>query len=241
MPPSSSFKPILRATILILIASALSSCAYLRLLRFKNQLKDFDQNVAVEHVDGLQLNLKKPVIKDSDFVYITGSEPNEKHVLSTTPRIEEWIWRFEKLPPESQDDKPFVVDYRTRFEDGLLTQIAIAPELLEVIPAEYIVTLFRNMGRAKINKLRRSALVEVANGEAEKDCRLPTWRKLLAKMGAPSKSQQKSAEQTWSYVFNFYNPDTAQLSGQFELNFLCRGAPSDESQIDGFTLVGKAN
>ena len=230
-------KRILQSGLALCLLLALSGCVYLRLLSFKNQLKQFDKYVVVDDDQGLGLQLKDPVLEDQDFVYITESEPTEIRSISSKPLIEDWIWRFEK---EGDEDNaaPFSVIFRTRFEDHLLTRIDFDPQIIEIIPPDFVVAMFKSMGKAKISKLRRSATSEMSR-DALTGVPLPTMLDIEHVMGEPTRNERRDERLVWSYTFNFFNPQSSDLSGQFKIAFKSDGADLGR-EIAGFEVMGKA-
>ena len=89
-------KRLIQAIAFGLVLSLMSGCVYLRLLKLKNQLYAFDENVTVELDQGLSLKFPEPVVRDEDFVFITESQPSSITAVSAEPKIEDWNWRFEK-------------------------------------------------------------------------------------------------------------------------------------------------
>ncbi|MCH2613219.1 MAG: hypothetical protein MKZ70_00795, partial [Opitutales bacterium] len=69
---SSRAKRVGIAFTLALMLPALTGCVYLRLLDFKNQLKSFDEHVSVLKGKELAFDFSEPIVKNSDFVFITG-------------------------------------------------------------------------------------------------------------------------------------------------------------------------
>lgn len=230
---------LLQASLLLFILSSLSGCVYLRLLKFKNQLRDFDDNIVVERSHGLSLGMKHPVLRDDDFTFITESDPTRIHSLSLSPKIEEWEWAFEKKS-QTDADTPFTITFRTRFEQGLLTRIEFDPQLFEAIPEDFIIELFRSLGSARINQIRRSATASM-NKDSLEDVPLPSLDTISHVMGNPTESQKEreNDRRLWRYVFNFYNPRNRDLSGQFNITFK---ADSEDlaKEISGFEVTGKA-
>lgn len=225
----------IQALVLCLVLVALPGCVYLRLLRFKGQLNHFDEHVQVERSGGLALHLVKPLVRDSDFVFITESGPTAKGTLSSDPKVEAWDWEFEK--ESENDDDAFSIVFRTRFEEGLLTRIEFDPKLLQAIPEAHMVELFRSLGQARINKLRRSATATVTRDSVE-DLPLPSLEDIRHAMGEPSEKLQKKKRRQWRYVFNFYNPEDRSHSGQFSLVFKSDAERLD-SEMTSFDLIGK--
>lgn len=220
-----------------LILFLLSGCVYLRLFKLKNQLHDFDAHVVVQLEKGLSLSFPEPVVRDQDFVYITDSQPSQIRTLSEEPKIEDWDWRFEK-ELIGEDGEAFSIVFRTRFEQGYLTRIDFDEKLLEAIPPGFIVELFRSLGDAKINKLRKSATAAMTRDSLE-GVSLPSMADISKVMGKPTDQSKKEKKRLWNYVFNFYNPRSKDLSGQFAIVFKSDSESLDK-EIAGFELTGKA-
>lgn len=233
--------PVRRAAIgalLVALAISLSGCVYLRLLRFKNQLSDFDAYARVDRQSGLGLVFSDPVLLDSDFVFITDSQPTAKERDPSNPTVERWSWVFVK-DKRREEDQPCEITFVTQYEDSLLTRIDFDPHLIRLIPPDFIVTILRSMGEARINKLRRSATAEVSANEIP-GVNLPTTDRILQAMGEPTRTRLSRKERIAQliYVFNFLNPDTGKKAGQFRIVFkVPHQQPSQE--ILGFAITGK--
>lgn len=240
-PKSPQQPPVLRrrlphALTLCLVLVLMSGCVYLRLLRFKYQLHEFDRHVVVDRSAGLSLKFPKPVVRDKDFIFITDSNPTSVRTFSSEPKIEEWEWRFEKKQSERNGD-PFHIVFSTRFEDSLLTEITFDPQLFEAIPEDFIVELFKSLGDAKINKLRKSATAALGR-DALENVDLPSMSQISDIMGKPTDRQSEGELGLFNYVFNFYNPQNRDLSGQFAIVFKTDSENLDH-EIAGFELTGK--
>lgn len=231
------YRRLIQTLLLVLTVFLLSGCVYLRLLNFKNQLRDFDEHVVVERSDGLSLQFPDPVVRDEDFLFITESQPSRIRTLSQQPKVEDWDWRFEKKL-EADTTDPFSITFTTRFEDGLLTQIDFDEKLLEAIPEEFIVELFRSLGEARINKLRKSATAAMSRDSLD-GIELPSMSDISVVMGQPTTKKNQEKRGFWRYVFNFYNPKNRDLSGQFAIVFTTDSENLDR-EIAGFELTGKA-
>ncbi len=229
-------RPIVGLVLASLLLS-LSGCVYLRLLRFKNQLKDFDEYVLVDKESGLGLEFSKPVLADDDFVFITESQPTSIAAEPGVPSAEVWVWLFRKQQA-SDADRPFGVEFRTRFENNLLTRIDFDPRIIEVIPPDFVVALFQSMGKAKINKLRRSASSNMTREQLE-GIPLPSLLDVEKVMGEPSETASDEGKLVHTYIFNFYNPENDELSGQFKIAFRSEDEAL-EKEIAGFSVSAKA-
>ncbi|MDQ8203926.1 hypothetical protein [Pelagicoccus sp. SDUM812003] len=236
-PTTSPYRAIAKLLVLATVLVAVSGCVYLRLLRFKGHLKEFEQYVQVDRSHGLALIFLEPALRDEDFIFITESEPTLKQALPGSPSGEVWHWVFEKELPAESGAEPFDILFRTTFEDHLLTRIDFDPELLSAIPKDFIVELFKSMGKARINKLRRSATAKMSR-DALVDVPLPSLKEIESVMGDPSERETKGKRSLWRYEFNFHNPENRELSGQFRIVFKSDSRDLDQ-QITGFEVSGK--
>jgi len=232
-------KRLLTAICLITLSLTLSGCVYLRLLYFKNQLKKFDQNVTVQSSPKLVFGFRDPVIRDSDFVFLSGASPEDIEKLHQSHSDEDWTWTFQKKLG-SPDDRPFSMEFKTRFKDRLLTHMEIDETFVQLIGSDPILSLFRKIGEAKINKLRRSMSIELDKPSVPNDS-LPSLTEIFDVMGKPSRitKPQPNSGARCEYEFNFYDPDSGKKAGQFQLHFT-GSLQNPNRSITGFKVTGKA-
>ncbi len=232
-------KRLLTAICLVFLSLTLSGCVYLRLLSFKNQLKSFDQNVSVESSPTLIFGFRDPVVRDSDFIFISGASPGKIDKIPQFPSEEIWTWTFEKRK-SSPAHQPYTMEFRTRFKDGLLTQMEIDETFVALVGGDLILTMFRNIGNAKINKLRRSMSAELDNNSVS-EMPLPSLAEIIDVMGEPTRiaKPQSGSVARCEYEFNFLNPENGRKAGQFRLYFT--GSIQDpQKAITHFKITGKA-
>ena len=117
---SSRAKRVGIALTLALMLPALTGCVYLRFLHFKNQLKSFDEHVSVLKGKELAFEFSKPIVKNSDFVFITGSQPSQIEFVDSAGYNEWWTWHFQKRT-SIDSDRPFRMTFQAHFQDDLLT------------------------------------------------------------------------------------------------------------------------
>lgn len=219
------------------LAISLTGCVYIRLLKFKNQMNDFDTYVEVDDSSGLGLKLTDPVVLDTDFVFITQSQPTLKRELDS-PANQAWVWKFSK-EQKKESDTPFSLNFETRFEDGVLTRLDLDPKLLEIVPSDFLVEIFRSFGKAKINSSDKSATAEMnQNGLSETP--LPSMNHIMDLMGQPTESSVDEGHgiKNLHYTFNFHNPDDDSVSGTFKIRFKGKMANLEE-EILSFQLEMK--
>ena len=233
-------KKLFSILILALLAVSLSGCVYLRLLNFKNQLNNFERNVTVESPPGLSLSFSNPVVRGTDLSFITKSKPTLVTSIATDPNIELWTWKFEKQRAEPHH-KPYSVDFQTRFESGLLTNMIIDESFVDLIGRDFILKMFRSVGDAKINTIRRSVSASMDTDSLE-DISRPTLAKILDSMGQPTRTNETKGSESkhvdCEYEFNFLNPKNQKRAGQFKLIF--KADPlHPETPVTGFKITGK--
>jgi len=232
-------KRLISAITVLAISFSLSGCVYLRLLHFKNQLKSFDENVSVNTADKLTFAFRNPVVRDSDFVFISGANPDKIERPPQSSDVEVWTWTFEKRLGYPED-KPYRMEFKTRFEEGLLTQMEIDESFAKLVGNELILSLFRKLANAKINKLRRSMSAEL-NERSLREMSLPSLSEIIDEMGEPTRilKPQSLKNARFEYEFNFLDPKSGKNAGQFRLYFAGH-LENPEFEITSFRITGKA-
>ena len=233
----SSCKRACLVTLTISFCLLLSGCVYIRLLQFKNQLKDFDRFVIVEKSDGLAFVFEQPVLRNRDFVFLTGSLPTQIVSDPEDGSSTKWIWRFEKDLSNASTDACSIV-FATTFQDGLLERVDVDDALLKAMDAEFIVKMLESFGNASINKLKKAARTEV-NQDQEPNIRFPSLTAIKTVLGNPTnvRGPEEDIEFENEYVFNFRDPNSQSIAGQFKVIFQSR--TDLDSAISGFVLSGK--
>ena len=84
------------------VIASITGCVNLRLLEFKNQLAEFDQNFSVEVNGDFTLLCKVPVLYRGDFDYLAKLEPSRTEILS---RVMQTFYLFEKIDKDGENDK----------------------------------------------------------------------------------------------------------------------------------------
>jgi hypothetical protein len=224
---------------LALMLPALTGCAYLRLLHFKNQLKAFDENVSVLPNTQLAFEFAKPIVKNSDFVFITGSQPSRIEFVDPTGQEELWSWNFQKIKG-NDSDRSFQMTFRARFENDLLTRLEIDDAFVGLFGKDFTEEIFSRMGFAKINKLRRSVTIAI-DPSSLAQLSPPSLNRVVELMGEPTeimKSDTASVE-SCRYEFRYYNPKTGKTAGRFSI-YMIGGTHDPVAPIVGFKATGRA-
>jgi len=215
----------------------LSGCAYIRLFQFKNQLRDFDQFVKVDKSEGLAFVFETPILKSKDFVFITGAQPTRIVSHPADESLATWVWQFDKVLGGTSMDTCSIA-FATTFRDGVLERMDIDNSLLEAMDADFMVAMLKSLGVAKINKLKRAVRAEVKRDQAP-ETRFPSLAAIKKVFGRPTKIRDidPEVEIENEYVFNFIDPSSKNIAGQFKVIFQTK---SDlDPAVTGFVLSGK--
>ncbi len=161
---------------------SITSCVYLRLLEFKNQLAKFDQNFSVEAKDDFKLLCKNPVLYRQDFEYLAKLKPSRTEILSKSKQS---IYTFEKIDNEGKIIEPLVkLQITLTFnEEDLLTGIIYSPIFLTMVPANFLEASLRSLGSSTVNRSKRQIRANLIKVEKLSD--IPTKKEIEAVLGPP--------------------------------------------------------
>lgn len=224
---------------LLLFLPALTGCVYLRLLHFKNQLKAFDENVAVLPNTQLAFEFAKPIVRNSDFVFLTGSQPSSIDFVDSAGQEELWTWHFQKRKGEDSD-RPFQMSFRARFENDLLTRLEVDDAFVELFGKDFTEAILSRMGHAKVNKLRRSVTLAI-DASSLAQLSPPSLDSVVDLMGQPTEFLKSDSPdlQSCRYEFRYYNPKTGKTAGRFSI-YLIGDPRNPDAPIRGFKARGRA-
>ena len=236
---SSRAKRVGIALTLALMLPALTGCVYLRLLHFKNQLKSFDEHVSVLKGKELAFEFSKPIVKNSDFVFITGAQPSQIEFVDSAGYNEWWTWHFQKRT-SIDSDRPFRMTFQAHFQDDLLTRFEVDKAFVELFGQDFTEEILSRMGHARINKLRRSVTMAI-DSETLAELSPPSLGEIVDLMGAPTEILDSNSPSIESchYEFRFYNPENGKTAGRFSL-YLIGDAENPDAPIEGFKATGRA-
>ncbi|MEC7905669.1 MAG: hypothetical protein VYC82_00430, partial [Verrucomicrobiota bacterium] len=214
---SSRAKRVGIALTLVIMLPALAGCVYLRLLHFKNQLKSFDENVSVLKGKELAFEFSKPIVKNSDFVFLTGSQPSRIDFADSADYNEWWTWHFQKRT-SIDSDRPFRMTFQAHFRDDLLTRFEVDQAFVDLFGQDFTEEILSRMGHARINKLRRSVTMAIDSASLAK-LSPPSLKKIVNLMGAPTEilDSNSTSLESCRYEFRFYNPKSGKTAGRFSL------------------------
>jgi len=221
------------AAAVLLALPFLTGCIYLRLLELKRQLGEFDRYVAVETTAGLKLTFREPVLLDRDMAFLG---------LATTDRArsgvaERWHVSWAKVPVAAEAGGPRVVQSLDFvFVDRRLTTVIVPERFFVFFPKDVLLAGLRAMGRAKVDREKRTVTTEVGGGEIAGPAPVLPRAALERTLGAPTAAGGAAAAPEWHYVFA---PEPASRgSGGIGLTFTIDAATGQVRRIRGRLISG---
>lgn len=174
--------------LLIMISATLSGCVYWRLLKMKNQLREFDQHVRVETENGLLLEFLKPVLLEEDMYWLMEAEPAVT-AASGGQKILKYV--FTKHADHSNQDKAGNVDVTltlwTRY--GKLHALKLPRRFAPILRRELIVGSLRSMGQGRVDREARRVAADWDAAQSAPDTQIPDRQDIESVLGAPSDEQ----------------------------------------------------
>ena len=133
---------ILRLLLLLVISSQLSGCLLTRLYAFKEQFCEYQTSFTLLVNDGVTLQIHKPVLLDTDVVWLLGAEPTTR---SDNNGQLEMVYVVEKDLPQSNPE--YAIPLRLLFSDNGGDKLLSAGMIVGAI-------LHRNSGRRSGPRIR---------------------------------------------------------------------------------------
>ena len=184
---------------LAVVIASITGCVNLRLLEFKNQLAEFDQNFSVEVKGDFTLLCKVPVLYRGDFDYLAKLEPSRTAILS---RGMQTFYLFEKIDKDEKMIKPSVeLGISLTFnENDLLTSITFSPIFLAMVPADFVEASLRSLGSAAVNRFKRQIRADVIK-VSKLNAPIPTKTDIEAVLGIPLQTIPRENAERLLYRF----------------------------------------
>ena len=209
----------------------LSSCVYLRLLDFKNQLLAFDENFSVEANDAFILHFHDPMMYNRDMIRLSKLQPTK---IEKNDEGEIWTYRFEKLSPsgEQASSNDDIIFYMTFNQKSKLTDWEFSPVFLQIVPADFLETSLRMLGSAEVDQKNRRMRADFSS-TPKVDLVLPERKTVEEKLGVPFKKETAPGELILTYK---YELDTESAGEKAEENKISVASLRFDTQTD--QLIG---
>jgi len=206
------FKKVFVLVGLFLIMLSLSSCIFVRMMKVKNQLNDFEINFDLNDERGLTLVFKNPVLLADDVIWLMkgGSVSVE-----TIDEGQLWTYVFQKQHAVSQDEgDAYDIPILMVMEDDKLTQVTFPERFLKNLSIPLLKKMLASMGNADVSKLRRSASSKFAGKDPAE---IPTSDNVIETLGAPYEIEELQENSKLSYLY--YLEDSEGNADKDNLNF----------------------
>ena len=187
---------------LFLVVLTLSSCVFVRMMKVKNQLNDFETNYDLNDERGLTLVFLNPVLITDDVVWLMKGGPVS---VETIDEGELWTYVFQKQHTTSQDEgDKYDIPILMVMEDGKLAEITFPKRFLENLSIPLLKKMLASMGNADVSKLSRSASSKYAGKDAAE---IPTSDNVKETLGAPYQVELLGESSKLSYLYYLEDPE----------------------------------
>lgn len=202
----------------LLLLFCVSGCVYLRLLTFKNQLKEFDRYFEVEVDQHYTLHFKKPILYSKDIRYLAKIDASRKE---EHPEKKTWTYVFQKVIEDNQvqKEKPLTFTFRFNQKDKL-NSISLSPIFLYIVPEDFLTLSFRSLGSAEVDTKKRRVYGD-SEVYSEQVLRPPKRDKILKGLGIPSSIETGNDHVILKYTYGLVGGDDLgqdQNKGKADVN-----------------------
>ncbi len=187
---------------LLLFIFSLSSCVFVRMVKVKNQLNDFEINFDLNDERGLTLVFLNPVLLTDDVIWLMKGGPVSVEVIDGG---ELWTYVFQKQHTVSQSEgDTYDIPILMVIEDGKLAEVTFPKRFLKNLSIPLLKKMLTSMGNADVSKLRRSANSKYAGKDPAE---IPTSDNVMETLGAPYEIEQLGENSKLSYLYYLEDPE----------------------------------
>ncbi len=230
----SSFSRIFAGSLLATCCLLLSSCVYLRLLEFKQQLGDFDRYFTLKTEDGLRLTCLTPVLLTEDFRWL-GLTPE---TVKTLGQSERWRIRWVKqLRPRAKESDAHDIELQLVFTDGKFTHLFLPERYFAFVPKPFFTGLLRSLGKAGVDKRRRLAEINFTPEERALLTTRVVATSLAMLLGTPSEQTVENTDTLLRYRYAPVPPESK--NGVIDMTFTFDNATGQLQRLNGRSPVGQ--
>ncbi|MGI9533801.1 MAG: hypothetical protein ACR2NW_02520 [Thermodesulfobacteriota bacterium] len=184
------------------LINLVTGCVYLRFLKVKNQMADFNKNFEITEENGLSLNFLNPVLKKKDMVWLMGTEPtiNES---DGDPSI--WIYELKKrYHSKTTEKKNYDIPLKLKYENNRLTALTLPERFTKYFSKSLFEKFLQTFGEAEISKEDRQASSKYEGADKSE---IPSTKEILAVLGKPYYSKVDGEERTYVYRYKILSPN----------------------------------
>ncbi|MGI9553663.1 MAG: hypothetical protein ACR2NC_01960 [Thermodesulfobacteriota bacterium] len=179
-----------------------TGCVYLRFLKVKNQMADFNKNFEITEENGLSLNFLNPVLKKKDMVWLMGTEPTIKE-SEGDPSV--WVYELKKrYRGKTTEKKIYDIPLRLKYENNRLTALTLPERFTKYFSKSLFEKFLQTFGEAEISKEDRQASSKYEGADKSE---IPSTKEILAVLGKPYYNRVEGEERTYVYRYKILSPD----------------------------------
>ena len=202
-----------KISIILLIFIVLSTgCVYLRLLKVKRQLNDFENNFELNDQNGLKFVFKNPVLLSDDIIWLMKHDPLSRE---QSENGEIWVYVLEKqYSDDNADEVNYDIPILFYMRDDKLVEMTFPERFLKNLSKPLLIKMLGSMGKSSISKSTRSAGTEFKGSNSDE---IPKKRYIISVLGKPYRDETTDHTETLTYLYNLKKSDVAVEDDQFEL------------------------
>lgn len=197
---------------LLFIIVSISGCMYLRLLKLKAQLSDFEKYFELQDEQKLTMVFLEPVLLNEDIVWLLKSDPISKE---DTGQGELWTYVFEKQYTDTKDEKEnFDIPVDMLFHKKKLKEVRFPERFLKSLSKPLLAKMFRSMGDAEISKLSRTADSEF---KGNNPLEIPSKQEIVDLLGTPFSVKNSDGKSKFTYRYKVRKTTSDSNREEFKL------------------------
>ncbi len=198
--------------IFLLFVVSLTGCVYLRLLKVKRQLNDFETNFELRDQNGLKFVFKNPVLISNDIIWLMKNDPLSR---KKTEGGENWVYVLEKRYSDENAEKlNYDIPILFYVSDDKLVEITFPERFLKNLSKPLLIKMLGSMGKSKISKSTRSAGTEFKGSNPDE---IPKKRYIISVLGKPYRDETTDHSQRFTYLYDLKKSDADEEDDQVDL------------------------
>jgi len=205
-PVSTSVVTALRLILVLVISTQLAGCLLTRVYTFKNQFCDYQANFTLLIDDGVTLQMHKPVLLDTDVIWLLGAEPTDRSEGDGQLEI---AYVVEKDLAESSPEYsiPLILRFSNYNGEQLLNTGTINRNLSAMITPGLIVETIAHACNSRTSILKRN--VEFDLNDLDRND-IPSRTQIFDALGPPQQSLQNGHEIVYRFRLQGADPKAAK-------------------------------
>ncbi len=201
-------KKIAFSLLALVIFSTVTGCVYLRFLKLKNQMADFNKNFEITEDKGLSLVFLNPVLKKSDMVWLMGTEPT---IMEVDGSPDNWIYELKKrYRGKKNEEGDFDIPLDLTYKKNKLTVFTMPERFTKYFSKSLFEKFLSTLGQAEIDKGEKQAN---STYEGASKTEIPTTKEIRAVLGNPYSGGVTKEARTFIYRYKILSPDPEKNLG----------------------------